>query len=274
MELVVSATYAASEEATNVASSLKRVKFHPGQKLDVALSDQFWKHPLTPEHYHNSVSKSRLPEGEGIILGEVADPHFGMIVDLGVGTGRELGWIKDLPNIEKVVGVDYAPDMLRKCIRVWRNYPKKLILLDEDFTEPDIMKDALCEEKRRAYFVGLDNTFGHLKKEERGHAINSVSGLMRKHDRLALHLLKHNENPRVPGAAEAYLPVVEAIAKRRASVEYDLESRALGIFVGGKRLVSFHGWAFDDIVNLEKGAGLKRVELAEMENSFVVVWEK
>src|SRR3990167_10802080 len=98
-----------------------------------------WVHAKTPEEYHKFFL-SEFPSG---VVDEKHVARFfnaylpkrrKTIVDLGIGTGREMVWIDKLRNCSQIIGLDYSLPMVKFCSGSSTLYTHKLVCIRDNLS--------------------------------------------------------------------------------------------------------------------------------------------
>ena len=107
------------------------------------LRDTFWNFPLTPKIYHEQYRPSVSVEADekhlSQILLRLKSQGPKTIVDLGIGTGRELSWLNKLPKIKEIIGLDYSDPMLAYCKKELKSYKKHILLIKDDLRKLKVL---------------------------------------------------------------------------------------------------------------------------------------
>jgi len=152
----------------------------------------FWKHKKAVKLYHKKVSK----QSSGVIDEKhikefITTLKKGVkVVSLGIGSGRELSWLKKLKNIKEIIGIDYSDDFLNICREVAAECKIKATLIKDNLFYLRKLKKVVKNEKLPLIYVCLINTLGNFEEKERKKVLKNVKNLMRKKDRLILSLYK------------------------------------------------------------------------------------
>ena len=153
------------------------------------VSDLFWKIPFLHQLYHNVDADSEKLADEYIVDDHIWSMGDCIVVDLGIGTGRELVWLRRLPNLQRIVGVDYNRNMLAKCAELWQSRCRALRLVEGNLRKLGRVVDT-ANERVRICYVCLANTFGNLEKKHWASALEGIGRQLRKEDRLLLYLYR------------------------------------------------------------------------------------
>ncbi len=248
----------------------------------MALSDPFWKHPLTAELYHNTDKASDKFADEVLISDFLKGQDSHVLVDLGIGTGRELDWLRGIQSIESVIGLDYSPHMINLCMEIWHNYSKRLILFPDDFEKLQNLSQVLKEEPKPAVFLSLSNTFGNLPPGRRAKALKKISSVARSGDRFVFALYKRKAGKDNYAAEVEYYKknypmfdrVVWDLHGTLAVYEYDEKNHNIVIGSGKEPVYISHRWAKDEVSNLFSSAGLEFEKIIEGAHTYICVGRK
>jgi len=247
-----------------------------------AQSDIYWKHPLTAEFYHN-VDKSSEKFADEAILADFLKKHTPhILIDLGIGTGRELNWLRDVETTRAVIGIDYSPHMLDKCREIWRSYPKKLVLLLDDFEKLQKLEKVLRREHGPAVFICLSNTLGNLPSERRKKAVAKIGTVARPGDLVIFALYK-----RVAGRKQyteeikyykKYYRTLETVVKAiygiHATYKYDETGHDILVGTNEEPIFISHRWAKGEIAALFSSTCLRLEDILEGDYTFFSIGKK
>jgi len=224
-----------------------------------------------------------------------------VIVDLGIGPGRELEWIDGLDDVKTIIGVDFSKPMLDFCKNIAKKYLKRIVLIQEDFRDLNKTKKVIKDRAIPAIFICLVNTLGNFPHRDRLKVLRVVRRVMKKDDRLVLMLYKLPRDMRIDGTAlkripshlrpkgydiMKYLelidysfqnwiwdPVVEIFGSPPI-ITYDEDSQDIAAYVGEKKVFGSHRWSMGEIRKLHKEANLKIDRMIEGDYAYVVVSKK
>lgn len=261
----------------------------------------FWFHPQSPQSYHQVMND--VPSG---IIDEKIIANFinnylprkkKIIVDLGIGSGREMVWLDKVSGVEKVIGIDYSPAMLQFCQKEAKNYKHKIELLKDDLLKLLRLPKVAEKEKKPAVYISLINTFGNFSSEERVTALKNISKILKSADRIILalyHRCHHarfldlirnlyyfqTQNPKdQPILAELieygfypflWIPVLDKY-HQMPRLWYDQKGNDVVIHLDGKRLLTSHRFSKEEIEEEFRQAGLKITKLIEGKAMWIVV---
>jgi len=122
------------------------------------------------------VLSSYLPDEEKVHVG------------LGIGGGLDFELIK-MPHVERIIGVDYSPNMLELCKE---RHPDAEVLKD-DLLHLRKLKKVLKKDDRPVLLSLLTNTLGNFSSKNRPKVVKSIRSVMKKNDLLVVELYKRPE---------------------------------------------------------------------------------
>lgn len=257
---------------------------------EIAMSQNMrpmWTHEKIPADYHKFFS-SEIPSGTGdepIVANFFNNYLPGIkktIVDMGIGSGRELAWIDKIGDLSDIIGIDYSKPMLSFCGKQKRILKHELILIEDDLLKLESTAKIVRRFDEPLVYVSLINSFGNFAKDERITFLKGLRSLVRSDDRIILCVYKR------PTAAmsknlpvffpEAAVPKAKIDAKRLCFIReyalipyvwheaieeggfpcfwYDKKDNDIIIHVDGKRMVISHRFYKEEIIDLAKVSGL------------------
>ncbi len=154
-----------------------------------------WVHAKTPKEYHKFFL-SEFPSG---IVDEVHVARFfntylskqqKTIVDLGIGTGRELVWIDKLKNLSQVIGLDYSSSMIKFCAGSASLYRHELICIRDNLLGLKHLPGLVKKVKEPVIYISLINSLGNFSKSERIQTLRQLRPFLKSSDRIVLCLYK------------------------------------------------------------------------------------
>lgn len=260
-----------------------------------------WFHPDTPTNYHQSMNK--VASGvldEKIVadfIGNFRPGNFKVIVDLGIGTGRELPWLDKLSDIEKIIGVDYSPAMLKFCTKRAKDCTHRVVLIKGNLLKPKELAKVAVKEKKSVIYLSLINTFGNFTKEERLLVLRNIKSLLKKSDRIVLALYKRlhytkrmtylKKMPMLQTKDSSDQPVLAELIEygllpffwtqtmdryhQLPKFWYDKETNDVVIHLNGKRLFISHRFTKEEIEQEFKSAGLKVGQIIDGKAMYIAV---
>jgi len=267
--------------------------------------EKIWKHRETPKHYfnyfYNEISKRMAGvKDEKYIVGFVNNfnpKKNKIIVNLGIGPGRELPWLVKLKNISEIIGVDYSPAMLSFCKKQAEKYKKKITLIKDNFFTLKKLSKIVKKEKKPIIFICLLNTIGNFTEKKRIKILKIFKRLMQKQDRLILTVYKPIEKVRIN--IKRFPPHLRPVSKEDISKLYEImicavagffwdsaftyyegkmpqfgynkRTRDLTVHVERKKIYISHRFTEKEIKELHKKANLKIEKLIEGKLMFIVV---
>jgi len=221
-----------------------------------------------------------------------------IIVDLGIGPGRELEWLEKIEDIATIVGVDFSEHMLNFCRNIAKRYLKRVVLVQEDFRSLNKTRKFIRGRTSPAIFICLVNTLGNFPPKDRLRVLSGIRKIMEKDDRLVLMLYKLPQDMKINGTAikripphlrprgydiMKYLelidysfqnwiwdPVVEIFGSPPI-ITYDEASQDISAYVGDKKVFGSHRWSKKEINELHKQAGLKIDKIMEGDYAYIAI---
>jgi hypothetical protein len=264
-----------------------------------------WSHAKTPEEYHKLFS-SELPSG---IVDEIHVSRFfnnylsqkqKVIVDLGIGTGRELSWIDSLKSLSQIIGLDYSYKMVTFCKKSAYLYKHKFICFRDDLLNLKHLPGFVELVKEPIIYLSLINSLGNFSATERIRCLKQLKPLLRPADRIVLCLYKRptlKMKKYLPSSfPESALPKSKInrtyltfireyaffsfiwhsiIAKGKfPRFWYNSRTNDLVIHIDGKRVVISHRFNKVEIKEFAKKAGLSIEKLITGKFMYVVMLKK
>jgi len=261
----------------------------------------FWTHPLSPQSYHKIVNS--IPSGvvdEKLVenfINKYLPKRRKWIVNLGIGTGRELIWLDNVSGIEKIIGLDYSPSMLSFLRKNLNNYKHKIELVEDDLLKPVLLPKIIRNQKQPMIYLSLINTFGNFTENERIIALKNISSLLKSSDRIILALYTRHHfvkslnsikpSPHLqtknPGEQAVLAEIIEyafypflwvpAFEKYHQipRLWYDKKKNDLIMHLDGKVLLYTHRFSKKEIEDEFKTARLKIDKLIEGKAMWIVV---
>ena len=89
------------------------------------------------ESYDSMINKTRDLEGE-VLRNTMMNPHYGNIVELGSGTGKNTDWLAK--KADNVIALDFSRSMIARAEK--RLTGKNIQLFEADITKPWPIKDG------------------------------------------------------------------------------------------------------------------------------------
>jgi len=262
----------------------------------------FWFHEQMPQGYHKLVNKNAPGVVDESIIANFIEkykPHQEkIIVDLGIGTGRELVWLDNLRNIRKIVGIDYSPAMIAFCKKIAKSCSHKVDLFIEDLFYPQYLKAFASENTTNPLiYLSLLNSFGNFTKEERPKILKKLKRLMKNTDRIIFAIYKTTQhvkqkynlknnlslNPTDPRDEKYLSEIIEygsygflwnpVIDKYHTLPRfwYNKKANDIVIHINGKRLYISHRFTKDEIQDEFKKSGLKIDKIIEGKAMWIAV---
>lgn len=265
----------------------------------------FWFHEQLPQKYHKLANKHASGVvDENIVVNLIEKYKIGekkIIVDLGIGTGRELAWLDKLRNIKKIVGIDYSPAMIAFCKKVAKTCIHKVDLFLEDLFHPQYLKAFALENRTNPLiYLSLINSFGNFTKEERPKILKNLRSLIKTNDRIIISIYKTTQHvkreynsknhlsfkPKDPQDKKYLAQIIEygsydflwnsVIDKYHTLPRfwYDKKTNDIVIHINGKRLYISHRFTKEEIQKEFKKSGLKIDKIIEGKAMWIVVGKK
>lgn len=264
----------------------------------------FWFHPQSPQSYHKIVNS--MPSGvvdEKIIedfINNYLPNRKKVIVDLGIGTGRELIWLDSVLGVEKIIGLDYSPAMLSFLRKNLSNYKHKIELVKDDLLKPILLPKIIMDERKPIVYLSLINTFGNFKKAERLRVLKNISPLLKHADRIVLALYTRGHHAKLLQSIKDYphlqtknpkeqkilaeiieytfypflwIPAFEKY-HQMPRLWYDQKKDDLVMHLDGKILLATHRFSKEEIENEFRISGLKIDKIIEGKAMWIVVGKK
>ncbi|MFA6252108.1 MAG: class I SAM-dependent methyltransferase [Candidatus Paceibacterota bacterium] len=119
------------------------------------------------------------------------------IIDLGIGTGRELGLLKHNGNIKKIIGIDYSNTMIDFCCKRWKNFPIPLELILDDFISIKQASKKIKTVNGYKVFAIFFGTINNLLEEERIKMLLAVKKMMGKGDIFVIEFSKRPKDQNI-----------------------------------------------------------------------------
>jgi len=258
-----------------------------------------WAYRKTPEVWHKKASAgSSGIVDERYIKDYIASQKEVKVVSLGIGTGRELNWLKQLKNIKEVIGIDYSQAMLDFCRKTAKEFPVKVSLIKENLLSLKKLEVQIKNEKLALIYIYLLNTLGNLEEKNRIRVLKKINALMKKEDRLILALYKRPERIRekvfLPdhiklklkensglkikfGEVIEYMyyevwwpPILEKY-HQLPRFWYNDKTNDITIYAGKRKVFISHRFSEEEIMEMAKEAKLKIEKLIEGKFMWVVI---
>jgi len=263
----------------------------------------FWFHSKMPQGYHNEINSGASGVVDEKIIAEYIKTYIPsqekVLVDLGIGTGRELPWLDNLKGVSKIIGVDYSPAMIRFCQKVAQECKHQVELYTDDLFKPKYFKKIASENSGPTIYFSLINTFGNFSKDQRILTLKNVCELMKSPDRIIIAVYKRSQHAKLekqiknrqyitvneedrPILAEiieygGYSFLWDAVLDKYNQLPqfwYDKENHDLAIHINGKRLFTSHRFAEGEAESEFRKAGLEIEQTIEGRAMWIVVGKK
>jgi hypothetical protein len=224
-----------------------------------------WTHSKTPSEYQNFFSsESSSGTTDDIYVARFFNNYLPKtqktLIDLGIGSGRELTWIDQLKGLSRVIGIDYSHKMLDFCQKQFASLSHEIVLVHDDILDPKVFPKIARLIKEPVIYVSLINSFGNFSFQERTRVLKNIKPLLRGRDRIILCLYKRptlKMKKNLPGSfPKAVLPKTKtdrvhlAFAREYALIPYVWHST----IEKGKLPRFWYNKKTDDIVIHEDGA--------------------
>lgn len=263
-----------------------------------------WFNPATPRGYHNQIIQSASGVVDEKIIGELINTYLPIqekvIIDLGIGTGRELMWLDKLGSVKKIIGVDYSPVMLSFCAKEATKYKHGVDLIQDDLLNINNLPKLVTKEKSPVIYISLINTFGNFTKEERLIVLKSIVLLLKEKDRVILALYKRSQQAKFESFIQktSYLkpdnpddlPILAELIEYSllpffwtSVIEkyhqlprfwYDKQNFNVVIHVDGQQVAVSHRFTKEEIEEEFKEAGLEVDQIIEGKAMYIAVGKK
>jgi len=243
-------------------------------------AERYWKHQAIADSYFSCSSSSPKHADEVEIFNSLETLGEHIVVDFGIGGGRELDWINKLKNTTRIIGVDYSERTLTQCQRLSVKSPKPLTLLVDDFRQMDSLTVLLDGDSSRKAFLFLANVFGNLEICERLEVLKKTSSFMKQEDRLFLYLFKRSRTKGEMTAEAQYYQkyysgldqvVIKELFGSEPSYYYDFEENNVVTACNEGPVVFSHRWEESEIRSVVEQAGLKIEKIKEGNHAFVAI---
>lgn len=163
----------------------------------------FFQYSETPKIYHKLFGKGEFDyrgndlEWANDYIEKFSKNKKAVMIDMGLGTGRELVLLKDNKNIKKIIGIDYSESMLAFSRRVWNNFPIPIVLIKDDFVTFANSQEKIKAIDSPKIFILFFGTINNTIREDRMKLLSTVKWLMTKEDRFIVEFSKIPDKQRV-----------------------------------------------------------------------------
>ena len=160
----------------------------------------FFKYSKTPKIYHKLFGGDSFQYRGGDIDWTVnyiecfSKNKKIALIDFGIGTGRELRFLKENKQIKKIIGIDYSEFMLDFCRKKWEGFSIPLILISDDFIALKKSQKAVKNISIPKVFTIFFGTINNIIKEDRSKMLIAVKKLMSKNDIFIIEFSKRPED--------------------------------------------------------------------------------
>lgn len=259
-----------------------------------------WFNPQTPSTYHQKVKEmSGVPDEKLVanLINNYLPLRKKIVIDLGIGTGRELEWLDQSLGVSKIIGVDYSKEMLIFCEKEAGKCKHEVKLVNDNLLKSVILPKLTKVYKEPFIFLSLINTFGNFSKAERIIILKNLCSLSKKSDRVILALYKNSQQVKLLNVVKnsPYFQTKEPEDKAILAelIEYgllpffwtsvmdkyhtlprfwyDKINNDVVVHVDGKRLFASHRFAKEEIEHEFKESGLKIDKIIEGKAMWIVV---
>jgi hypothetical protein len=258
----------------------------------------FWLHDKTPKSYDETLNKA----ASGVIDERIIEKYINnylprenkIVIDLGVGPGRELVWLDNVLGVKKIIGLDYSLPMLRFLEKEKHKYKHSIETLHANLLKPfstNLKKGEI------AIYLSLINSMGNFSHEERIIVFKNIKAIMKSQDIFIVALYKRTQHAKLNDSLKElqYLqterekdqqllaeiieyctysffwnPVIDKY-HTLPRFWYDQKSNDVVIHVDGKRLFTSHRFSKEEIGEEFKTAGLKIDKLIEGKAMWIAV---
>jgi hypothetical protein len=258
----------------------------------------FWLHNKTPKSYDETLNKA----ASGVIDERIIEKYINnylprenkIVIDLGVGPGRELVWLDNVLGVKKIIGLDYSSPMLQFVDKEKHKYKHPIETLQANLLEsfnPDIKKNEIV------IYLSLINSMGNFSHEERIIVFKNIKAIMKPQDIFIVALYKKTQHAKLNDSLKElrYLrtereedqkllaeiieyctysffwnPVIDKY-HTLPRFWYDKRNNDIVIHVDGKRLFVSHRFSKEEIEEEFKAADLKIDQLIEGKAMWIVV---
>jgi hypothetical protein len=261
----------------------------------------FWFNSNTPAGYHNHLKKFASGAEDEITVVKIINKYLPsrnkIIVDLGIGTGRELDWIDKLNKIKSIFGVDYSPVMLDFVLQNFKDLKHHLELILDDLFKPKKLEKRINQEKTPIIYISLINTFGNFTSKERILVLKNICKLMKSSDRIILAIYKRGQSTKLNnfikqserlqtidpndqliltelieyGLLQFFWTSVMDKYNQLPRFWYDKENNDVVVHVNGKRLLASHRFSKEEIEKEFATANLKVDKIIEGKSMWIAV---
>lgn len=265
------------------------------------MTETIWSHFKSPKFYHETVRKMLGVRDEKLVADFINDylpRKEKVIVDLGIGTGRELEWLDELKNVSKIIGIDKSEAMLKFCKKVAEKCKKEVILIKDDLFDLRKLPKFVARERLPIIYICLLNTLGNFNERERKLVLSNIKKSMKEEDRLILCLYKVLDAVKInrflkrihrkfypkeeKKAKEIYemieyalLPIFwDPIMEKFKTVPtfwYNEKTHDIVVHLRKKRVFISHRFTKEEIRNLHKDVGLKLEKIVEGKLMYISV---
>lgn len=151
----------------------------------------FYEYSSMPTDYKKLTAGLKRGKDEVKILEYLKKVNidFGLI-DLGIGTGRELKDFEDLEHLKKIVGIDYSQIMLDFCEKEWEGYKVPITYVRDDFTTLETAKKYIEQVELPKIFTVFFGTINNTLPHTRAKLLRTIKKLMMPADRLIIDFSK------------------------------------------------------------------------------------
>lgn len=262
----------------------------------------FWFHPQSPRSYHDVMNK--IPSGivDEEIVADFINSYLPnkrkVVVDLGIGSGRELVWLDKTLGVGEIIGVDYSPAMVKFCKKEAKGCKHELKLIRDDLLSLSLLPRTVEGEGKPVIYISLINTFGNFSIEERLVALRNITSILKLEDRIVLALYNRCHQARFAKSLSPYLQTDHKIDEmilaevieygfypflwvpvldkyhQMPRLWYDKKGHDFIMHIDGKRLLASHRFSKKEIEGEFKEAGLKVDRIIEGKAMYIAVGKK
>ena len=260
-------------------------------------TEYFWSLETVPKDYEVTIRRMKGLLDEAPVINFIKNFGKCIVIDLGIGTGRELEWMDKIESISEIIGIDYSEPMIEFCKNVAKNCKKKVTLIKDDMTSLNSLEKIVKTRKETIIYVCLVNTLGNFLPEDRKKVVTSVKTLMKKYDRLVISMYKTLDKvpiniipfPSHIQSATNEIKISELIEyalgqmfwepvfqkyKQNPRFWYDEKENDVAIYVGDRKVFISHRWSKEEIEKLFNDAHLKIENLIEGKLMYIVICKR
>lgn len=256
-----------------------------------------WKNKKTAELYHKKVSVESSGVADEQYIKNYLKLRSGIkVVSLGIGSGRELKWLKNFKNIKEIIGIDYSKAFLDICEKTAKNCKLKVVLVKDDLLSLKKFKNFIKGEKIPLIYICLINTLGNFSCKQREIFLKRLKKIIKKNDRLILSLYKTPQKIKTKIYLPSQIKINRGLGEKiklgeiieYASYEllwpsilekynqpprfwYDEKNNNITMYVNKKKIWISHRFSKEEIIEMTKKVKFKIEKLIEGKFMWVVI---